>query len=134
MVTQRTSCGLGRACINLTRCTSLCHLLISVSPLLTVGPSEGVPPSFCNIDTEPYDQAGYKSEREEEGEPFPVASRLIDDGLDDVWADHAGSPVREAEQAEELKMWSNHLGAAICVWSVLTMLSKPGGQSSAIIV
>ena len=57
----------------------LCHLLISVSPLLTVGPSEGVPPSFGDIHTESYDQAGYKCEREEEGEPFPVASRLIDD-------------------------------------------------------
>lgn len=69
---------------------------------LAISPSNSIPPSFGNIHTKPYDQTGSNTEGKEEGEPFPIVPRVINDGLDNIWANHAGSPVWEAKQAKEL--------------------------------
>jgi hypothetical protein len=80
------------------------HTNLRVFLPLTISPSDSIPPPFGNIHTEPDDQTRSKAKSKEEREPLPIISGAIDDGLDDVRANHAGSPVREAKQAEKLEV------------------------------
>lgn len=97
-----------------------------------VRPSNGVPASFGNINTKPDNNRSSCTERKEEREPIPVVARFIDDCLDDVRSNHRRCTIRKTEETEELSWMStrfNYLNGFF-----LTMLSYPGGVSSAIIV
>ena len=121
--------------MTLTSCILLGRINRRVFPPLTVSPRDSILPSFGNIHAKPYDQTGSGAKGKEERESFPVVPRAIDDGLNDVRADHTGSSIRETEQAEELEgVGTGHLDGVDGMRDSLTMLSKPGGLSSAIIV
>ncbi len=83
--------------------------------------------------TEPNDDTRRKAKSEEEREAFPVVARVVDDGLDDVGTDHGGCPVRQPKQSKELhpKSLAKYSGRSN---ELRTMLSNPGGVSSAIMV
>lgn len=99
-----------------TLCVLLGYIDLRVFLPLTISPSDSIPPSLGDIHTEPDDQTGSEAKGKEEGEPIPIVSRAVDDCLDDVRADHARCPVREAKQAEELtaQLRVTSVGPGLC--------------------
>ena len=89
------------------RRSTLCIALMHINPCilfpLAVSPSASIPPPFGDVHTKPDGQTGSETNGEEEGEPLPVIPGSTDDGLDDVRANDAGNPIREAKQAEKLE-------------------------------
>lgn len=71
------------------------------SPTLLSPPNSRTTPSR-HIHKDPDDEASAEAKRKKEGEAFPVVARLVDDGLNDVGADHGRGAVGEAEETEEL--------------------------------
>ena len=96
-------------------------------------PSNGRTSSLRDIDEKPDCDAGAEAKGKEEGEAFPVVACAVDDRLDDVRANHGGGAVRETEETEELFARISG-GRYKSSDSKRTMLSYPGGVSSAIIV
>ena len=102
--------------MTLTFCILLGRINRQAFPPLTVSPHDNFLPSFCNIHAKPYDQTGSGAKGKEEREPFPVVPRAINNGLNDVRADHTGSSIRETEQAEELEGYAPVIlmGSTVC--------------------
>ena len=52
--------------------------------------------------TEPNDDTCGRTHSEKEGKALPVVTGVVDDGLDDVGADHRRRTVGQPEESEEL--------------------------------
>ena len=113
----------------------LCSIKTSSnSTALHCRPPHSIPPPLGNINTKPYDQRRSRAYPKQERETLPIILRLVDDRLDDIRPNHGRCAVGKTEQAKELRVHRSKLGQDGDHNRRRTMLSNPGGLSSAIIV
>ena len=110
--------------------------------------AHSVPAALLHINAEPDDKRRDAAEREQEREAFPVVlwdhinskhgehgrkqTGAVNHSLDDVRPDHARCPVGQTEEPEKLVAESGQWHAIEATQPDPTILSNPGGVSSAV--